>query len=108
LGAPVELVGIHIVATAAVGKLRPPEFPMSGRKLSEAIKGTREVDYAPDGVHTATVFDGSQLEPDMAADGPGVIETAGTTIVVRPNDRFSVDLYGNVHLTITPRTGGAQ
>jgi N-methylhydantoinase A len=43
----------------------------------------------------------------MGADGPAVIETSGTTIVVRPSDRFEVDAYGNVHLEITPRTGGA-
>jgi hypothetical protein len=33
-----------------------------------------------------------------------VIETAGTTILVRPGDSFEVDRYGNVHLSVAPRT----
>jgi N-methylhydantoinase A len=107
LDAPIELVGIHLVATAAVGKLQPPELPTTGRPFEDAVKGVREVDYAPDGIHNATIVDGSLLEPGMGADGPAVIETSGTTIVVRPSDRFEVDAYGNVHLEITPRTGGA-
>jgi N-methylhydantoinase A len=105
LDAPIELVGIHVVATAAVGKLEPSQLLTTGRKLDEAVKGVREVDYAPEGVHSATVFDGALLEPGMEAAGPAVIETAGTTIVVRPSDAFEVDGYGNVHLTIAPRTG---
>lgn len=108
LDAPIELVGIHVVATATVGKLQPSELPTTGRKLADAVKGVREVDYAPEGVHSATVLDGSLLEPGMKAAGPAVIETAGTTIVVRPSDRFEVDGYGNVHLTIVPPTGEAR
>jgi N-methylhydantoinase A len=88
LAAPIELVGLHIVATATVGKLRPSELPVSGRTVEAAVKGLREVDYAPDGDHRATIYDGTLLEPGMRAGGPAVIETAGTTIVVRPSDRF--------------------
>jgi N-methylhydantoinase A len=108
LDAPIELVGIHVVATTAVGKLRPPELPVTGRTFADTVKGEREVDYAPDGIHTATVVDGALLEPGMDADGPAVIETAGTTVVVRPSDRLSIDTYGNVHLAIAPRTGAAS
>jgi N-methylhydantoinase A len=107
LDAPIELVGIHLVATAAVGKLEPPRLPTTGRVLADAIKGRRQVDYAPEGVHEATVVDGSLLEPGMGATGPAIVETAGTTIVVRPGDEYRVDPYGNVILTVGRRTGGS-
>jgi N-methylhydantoinase A len=107
LDAPVEMVGLHIVATAEVGKLQPPELPTTGRAFADTIKGRRDVDYAPGGVHAATIVDGGLLEPGMTAPGPAVIETLETTIVVRPEDTFEVDRYGNVHLTIGPQTGAA-
>jgi len=105
LEAPIELVGIHVVATAAVGKLKPSPLPITGRILQDTIKGIREVDYAPDGVHQAAIVDGTLLEPGMRAEGPAVIETAGTTVVVRPDDRFQVDQFGNIHLAVVPRAG---
>ena len=39
----------------------------------------------------------------MRGEGPAIIETAGTTIVVRPPDRFSIDDYGNVHIEVGGR-----
>jgi len=105
LEAPIELVGIHVVATATVGKLKPSELPTTGRGLQDAVKGIREVDFAPDGMHEARILDGASLEPEMQGDGPAVIEMPGTTIVVRPDDRFAVDVFGNVHLRVVPRVG---
>jgi N-methylhydantoinase A len=108
LAAPVELVGLHVVARGTVGKLQPAERPLTGRRLEDAIKGSRTVDYAPDGVHEGTIFDGGLLEPGMHAGGPAIIETAGTTIVVRPSDVFDIDRFGNVHLTVEPRIRGRR
>jgi N-methylhydantoinase A len=99
LDAPVELVGVHTVATAAIGKLRPTELPVTGRTLEAAIKARREVDFAPEDVCEAAVFDGSLLEPGMRGEGPAVIETAGTTMVIRPGNRFEIDRFGNLHLS---------
>jgi N-methylhydantoinase A len=103
LEAPVELVGVHVVATATVGKLEPARRETTGRSLAETKKGERDVDYAPDDVLRAAIYDGARLEPGMRGEGPAVIETAGTTIVVRPADRFSIDDYGNVHLEVGGR-----
>src|SRR5207244_1235452 len=44
LEAPIELVGIHVVAIAEVGKLAPAPLPVTGRPLDEALKGRRAVD----------------------------------------------------------------
>lgn len=100
LDAPVEMVGIHLVAVAEVGKLSLPARQTTGRDISTAVKEVRAVDYALEGIHEATTYDGSRLEPGMAFEGPAIIEEEGTTIVVHPGNRTVVDDYGNYIITI--------
>jgi N-methylhydantoinase A len=100
LDAPVEFVGGHLVAVAEVGKLAPAKLPVTGRQLSDAVKGTRSVDYAVGGIHTADIYDGDLLEPGAAFTGPAIVETKGTTTVVHPGNRASVDEFGNLIITL--------
>jgi len=95
LNAPAELVCYHLVAIADVDKLKPEKKIPSGRKLEEAVKGTRDVDYIEAGIHAATIYNGELLEPGMKFAGPAIIEEAGTTVVIHPNMPCSVDDYGN-------------
>jgi N-methylhydantoinase A len=104
LDAPVEVVGVHVVVTAEVGKLAPAELPVSGRDIAEAIKGEREVDYATEGVCVAHVYDGDLLEPGMTFPGPAIVETKGSTTVVHPGNEVAVDAYGNLVITLPPET----
>lgn len=105
LNAPVEFVGIHLVAFAEVGKLKPTKLPRGGRKIAEAKKGQRKVDYALEGIHQADIYEGHLLEPSMKFTGPAVIETSGTTVVVHPGNRVRVDDYGNIHIEIGAKGG---
>jgi N-methylhydantoinase A len=98
LKAPVELVGIHLVASAEVGKLTMKEKPKGPADASPAVKGSRDVDYALEGIHRATIYDGDRLEPGMIFSGPAVVEDSGTTIVVHPTNRVEVDGFGNIHI----------
>jgi N-methylhydantoinase A len=98
LDAPVELVGFHVVASADVGKLILKELPKSGRKIEDAVKERRKVDYTDDGEHEAAVYDGSLLEPGMSFTGPSIVEDPGDTIVVMPGMKCHVDSYGNIHI----------
>jgi len=100
LDAPVELVGVHVVVTAEVGKLVPAPLPVTGTELASALKGRREVDYELEGTRTADVYDGERLEPGMAFDGPAVVETAGATVVVHPGDHARLDEYGNLRIDV--------
>lgn len=106
LDAPVEMVGIHLVATAEVGKLEMKPQEPTGTPASEAIKGEREVDYALEGKHTATIFDGEKLEPGMRFDGPAIIEDSGSTVVIHPHNTVEIDSYRNIHITLN--TGGGD
>jgi N-methylhydantoinase A len=98
LDAAVELVGLHLVARADIGKLEPARLQKTGRRLAQARKAPREVDYALEGVHTAAIYNGDLLEPGMKFPGPAVIETKGTTVLVHPNNQVSMDDYGNIHI----------
>jgi N-methylhydantoinase A len=101
LDAPVEFVGLHLVAEAEIGNLEPKPLPASGAGLDTVRKGEREVDFDLGGVHAAAVYDGDRLEPEMAFDGPAVVETPGGTVVVHPGNRARVDEYGNLHIELT-------
>jgi len=98
LNTPVEMVGIHLVASAEVGKLAIAKREATGKKIDAAIKGVRNVDYALDGVHEATIYDGAGLEPGMRFSGPAVVEDPGTTVVVHPGNAAEIDGYGNLHI----------
>ncbi|MCY6379866.1 hydantoinase/oxoprolinase family protein [Hoeflea prorocentri] len=100
LDAPVEMVGIHLVASAEVGKLTMKEQPMGDADASPAIKGRRSVDYALDGEHESMIFDGLALKPGMAFDGPAIVEDPGTTVVIHPGSSARIDAYGNIHIEL--------
>lgn len=100
LDAPVEMVGIHLVASAEVGKLTVSERKPTGTPAEAALKGERDVDYALEGVHRARIYDGTKLEPGMEFSGPAVVEDPGTTVVVHPGNRVRIDGYGNIHIAL--------
>ncbi|MFN4273092.1 MAG: hydantoinase/oxoprolinase family protein [Aliihoeflea sp.] len=101
LDAPVEMVGIHLVASAEVGKLTVKERQPTGSPASAALKGERNVDYALEGVHQAAIYDGAKLEPGMEFVGPAIVEDPGTTIVIHPGNKVRVDGYGNIHIVLS-------
>ena len=100
LDAPVEMVGLHVVATVDIGKLAVIPRETTGRSLADAQKGTRRVDYALEGVHEAALYDGVRLEPGMGFDGPAIVEDPGTTVVIHPGNHAEVDDFGNIRIHI--------
>lgn len=100
LNAPVEMVGIHLVARAEVGKLSMIAAELGEPDASSAIKGERTVDYALEGKHKAKIYDGDKLMPGMRLTGPAIIEDAGTTVVVHPQNEVSIDAYRNTHIVL--------
>jgi N-methylhydantoinase A len=101
LNAPFEIVGLHLVASAEVGKLRLAPLPKTGAALKSARKGRRLVDYALDGAHETEIYDAEKLEPGMRFAGPAIIEDPGTTVVVHPGQSIAVDALGNIHIEKT-------
>ena len=100
LDTPVQTVGIHLVASAEVGKITMRKQLAGEADASAAIKGKRRVDYAMEGVHEASIYDGIKLKSGMSFLGPAIIEDAGTTAVIHPQNRVDIDEYGNVHINV--------
>jgi N-methylhydantoinase A len=46
------------------------------------------------------VYDGHLLRPGHGMDGPAIIETPDTTVVIHPGQRARIDACGNVELTL--------
>jgi N-methylhydantoinase A len=101
LDTPVELVGIHLVASAEVGKLTMTKQVVGEADASSALKGKREVDYALEGVHEADIYDGTKLTPGNSFCGPAIIEDPGSTVVIHPGNRAEMDEYGNIHIYLS-------
>ncbi|WP_159587252.1 hydantoinase/oxoprolinase family protein [Chelativorans xinjiangense] len=100
LDAPVEMVGIHLVASAEVGKLTMTRREPTGAAADAVLKGRRKVDYALEGIHEAAIYDGEKLEPGMKFTGPAIVEDPGSTIVVHPGNAVEVDGYGNIRIEL--------
>ena len=100
LDAPVEMVGIHLVARAEVGKIEMTPAALGDADASAAIKSKRTVDYALEGKHEADIYDGDKLSPGMEFDGPAIVEDSGTTIVIHPGNKVSVDAFRNIHIVL--------
>ena len=96
---PVEIVTYHLVVSAEIEKPELAPLPVTGRTLSEALRGRRQVDFDLVGVYDSDIYERNLLEPGMEINGPAIIEEPDTTIVAFPNDRVLVDTYGNLILT---------
>ncbi|WP_439402497.1 hydantoinase/oxoprolinase family protein [Bradyrhizobium sp. DASA03068] len=100
LDAPVEMVGIHLVAFAEADKLTMRKRQATGAPTEAALKGHRNVDYALEGVHRAAIYDGGKLEPGMTFNGPAIVEDPSSTVVIHPGNRVEMDGYGNIHIQL--------
>ena len=96
-GARLEIVTLRLRAMADTPR---PKLARSGH-LSEEIPATalsikRPIYWAElKQVVETSVYDGAQLLPGNRVDGPTVIETTDTTVVVRPGRWLEVDAFGN-------------
>ena len=100
LDAGVDFVGLHLVATADVGKPDITEQPLGDADTATAHAGSREVDFATDGKHDAALYDGSALRPGMSFDGPAIVEWQGTSVVIHPGCSAQMDGFGNLRISL--------
>ena len=95
---PVEVLSFHLVAYSHIEKPDIPKLPVTGRDIASTMKPDRKVDFDSYGILDTHIYDREKLEPNMQFDGPAVIEESGTTTVVMPSQKVSVDDYGNLHI----------
>ncbi|MEZ5649572.1 MAG: hydantoinase/oxoprolinase family protein [Burkholderiaceae bacterium] len=98
--ARLEMVTFRVRATGAAPAVNLPEATRLRRAPpARALSGERSVFWADLGRARKTpVYDGSALVPGNRVDGPAIIETTETTIVVHPRQHLRVDALGNFEL----------
>ena len=107
LDAPVEMVGIHVTATAQVGRMQVQRKKLGHASAKDAYKSSRRVDFAEDGILQSAIYDGSRLLPGMRFRGPAIVEDAASTIVVHEGNEVEVDGFGNVVIHIHTQGAGS-
>ena len=100
---PVEFVNIRV---EAVGELDKPGLftPTAGlaEEVGDAVE-TRQVTFRQGELPTA-IYRRAQLEPGTKIDGPAIVTEIGSTTLVPPEFRLSVDDYGNLIIDV-PEAG---
>ena len=94
-----EILTFRLTAT---GLLKKPDIKAERVQRSDgahALKGQRDVYFEEERKFVSTrVYDFSKMQPGVEFDGPAIIETPVTTIVVNPNDRAAMDEYFNIRI----------
>ena len=93
--AEIEFVNSRVSVS---GESRKPKLQM--RKtgtIEEATKGWRKVFFRSAGGFVDTpIYERLGVPPDRELKGPAILEQPDSTIVVQPDDEYSVDKYSNV------------
>ena len=86
----------------AAGLLKKPDVkaePVSKSDGAGALKGERDVYFEENKKFVPTrVYDFNKMRPGTEFDGPAIIETPVTTVVVNPGDRAAMDGYRNIRI----------
>jgi N-methylhydantoinase A len=106
-GAGYREAGVQLmqIAVRLRGKVRKPTFDLGQLGDTEpaagASRGTREVYWFELGKRQETnIWSGTHLIPGNEIAGPAVVEFPDTTVVVRVNDRMTIDGYGNAVIAL--------
>ena len=91
--------GVYIenfVLRAAIPTEKPKllKFEFEGEDSREALKGKREAYWGDEGMIETKIYDFDKLKPGNVIQGPGIIESEYTTVVIPPEYTYSVDDYG--------------
>lgn len=99
-GARLEMVTFRVRARSTTQELRLKKASRRRSALSPAARNGARAVYWTDlrrAVKTP-IFDGAALVAGNQVDGPAIVETTDTNIVVHPRQRLSVDSLGNFEL----------
>jgi N-methylhydantoinase A/oxoprolinase/acetone carboxylase beta subunit len=98
--AGVEVISIAVDAIGATVKPTLLAHPIVGPDGTHARKGTRRAYFTGKnpGYRDATIYDYTKLQPGNIVNGPSIIETPFTTVVVPEGRVAEVDQYLNIVL----------
>lgn len=93
-----EILQVGLVATAPKIKPQLKRYPLAGiEPTKKSVKGKRDCYFEGKWIGTP-IFDWSELKPGNAIDGPAMVESATTNIVLPPGKSIHIDKYLTVWL----------
>jgi N-methylhydantoinase A len=97
----IEIVHLQL---AAIGRLKRAPAPAHELIKARPVPRERRSLYldAQAGFEIAPVYDGNQLRPGHAIDGPALIEEKNTTILIGHDDRLEIDAADNFLIFVAP------
>lgn len=101
----VEWVNLRVSGIGPIQRPELTEIP-AGKGADSAITGTREAYF--DGWVTTNIYDRDLLGAGDEFEGPAVIEEFSSTIPVHPGFHARVDTFGNIRISKTSDSNGAN
>ncbi|OGO20606.1 MAG: hypothetical protein A2144_02890 [Chloroflexi bacterium RBG_16_50_9] len=93
---PVTFTTLKLQAIGVRLPFKPVEQPFSGQDASVALKRKRRAYFKElGGLVDTPCYDGHKLRHGNLVAGPAIIEEVNTTVVLPPEARLTVDVYGN-------------
>jgi N-methylhydantoinase A len=94
---PVQIVNVRVTAIGAIPPLAVRDVPAAPG--SNAVKSRRALWFRSTGEVDAEVFDRARMPAGLAAQGPAVIESLESTILIPPGWRARMDEDGFIVMT---------
>jgi len=95
----IEIITCVVEAIGRIQKAQPKKEPYAERNPENAKKGSREVYWGGHFIGT-TVYDWELLRHGNEVEGPAIVESPNTTLVVPSDKLISVDEYKNIHMSL--------
>jgi N-methylhydantoinase A len=93
----VEIVTLRISAISEVPKTKPRRKESKGENPEAALKGVRPVFFKGfQDFQETKIYQRALLDSGNVIEGPAIIESFDTTVVVLPSHRAEVDGFGNI------------
>ncbi|MFD1385973.1 hydantoinase/oxoprolinase family protein [Oceanobacillus oncorhynchi subsp. oncorhynchi] len=91
---PTEVVNLHLTGFGQVEKIKPIEIDEVSQ--SAALFEKRDVYFERDGWLKTNVYQRDTMGKNMTVEGPAIIEEKQTSTLLHPNQKLTVDRYGNL------------
>ena len=93
---PVQIVNVRVAAIGTIPPLKVCEKPT--RCGADAVKSQRQLWFRETGTVDSTIYDRKRMPSGLEIDGPAVIESIDSTILVPPGWKAKMDVDGFVLL----------
>ncbi|MEE2688410.1 MAG: hydantoinase/oxoprolinase family protein [Pseudomonadota bacterium] len=106
LEAPLEIINWKVSASGPDPKFETGYALETDKNSSskDALKGSRQAYFAPDGYRETPVYDRYSLRPGTSIDGPALIEERESTCLLTPGSHAQVDAQHNIVAELEERT----